>query len=655
MKKQVFLLFAALVFSQAAFAYVYGDFNAVAPSGQTLHYTIIGSTTTVAVIAPSGGSGWNAPWNSYAKPTGNLVIPDSVTYNGTTYAVTMIRTGAFFGCSGLTSVTIPNTVTHIDGYVSVIGSYGDDYYPVFGNCTGLTSITFPNSVTAISGFRGCTGLTSVTIPNSVTSIGQSAFYGCTGLTSVTIGDSVTSIGNSAFYGCTGLTSVTIPNSVTNIGSSAFSGCTGLTSVTIPNSVTSIGSSAFSGCTGLTSVTIPNSVTSIGQSAFYGCTGLTSMTIPNSVDSIGAYAFGNCTGLTSVVFNADSCMYAGAMYSSSYTNIVFDDCTNITSFTFGNNVKVIPACLCYSLTGLTSVTIPNSVTSIGDAAFYNCTGLASVTIGNSVTSIGQSAFSGCTGLTSVTIPNSVTSIGSSAFSGCTGLTSVTIPNSVTSIGSAAFESCSGLTSVTIGDSVTSIGASAFSGCVGMTSMKFLGQMPPQLGTDVFVGIQTDIPVYIPCGRLAYYVAQMPQFSNFVEQQVGFSAISDNDSMGSVQILTEPSCSNPNAVLYAVPADGYSFDHWSTGSIDNPYTLTVTSDTTVIAYFVSNGGTEGIGEVGEDDIHISVFNGCISVEGVEQKDIQVYDITGRITDNRALPSGVYIVKIGQLPARKVVVLR
>ena len=295
-----------------------------------------------------------------------------------------------------------------------------------------------------------------------------------------------------------------------------------------------------------------------------------------------------------------------------------------------------------------------VSSIGDYAFLSCTELTSVTIPNSVTSIGVQAFSGCSGLTSVTIGNSVTDIGVCAFSACIGLTSVTIPNSVTCIKELSFSYCSGLTSVTFGYSVTSIGDNAFNGCSGMTSMKLLGQMPPQLGTNVFYGIQTDIPVYIPCGRLAYYVNQMPQFTNYVEQQVECSAMSDNESMGSVQILTEPSCTNPNAVLYAVPADGYRFDHWSTGSTDNPYTLTVTSDTTVIAYFVSNGGTEGIDEVGEIDIRISVFNGCISVEGVEQKDIQVYDITGRITDNRALPSGVYIVKIGQYPARKVVVL-
>ena len=190
---------------------------------------------------------------------------------------------------------------------------------------------------------------------------------------------------------------------------------------------------------------------------------------------------------------------------------------------------------------------------------------------------------------------------------------------------------------------------------MASMKFLAQMPPQLGYEAFSGISVDIPVYIPCGRLAYYVSQMPQFSNFVEQQVGFSAISDNETMGTVQILTEPSCSNPNAVLYAIPANGYRFDHWSTGSTDNPYSLTVVEDTVITAYFVSEGGTEGIGDVEREDIQIIVSNGRIVVEGVEQKDIQVYDITGRITDNHALPSGVYIVKIGQLPARKVVVIK
>ena len=153
-----------------------------------------------------------------------------------------------------------------------------------------------------SAFEGCTGLTSVTIPNSVTSIYSNAFQGCSGLTSVTIPNSVTSIGKDAFNNCTGLTSVTIPNSVTSINAGVFEGCTSLTSVTIPNSVTIIGHGAFQNCTGLTSVTIPNSVTIIDQYAFCWCTSLTSVTIPNSVTSIGYDAFSVCTSLTSLYIN-----------------------------------------------------------------------------------------------------------------------------------------------------------------------------------------------------------------------------------------------------------------------------------------------------------------------------------------------------------------
>ena len=371
----------------------------------------------------------------------------------------------------------------------------------FRGCTGLTSVTIPDSVTSIGlgAFYGCTDLTSVTIPDGVTSIGNYAFYGCKRLTSVTIGDGVASIGGHAFCDCTGLTSVTIPNSVTSIGRYAFyntgyhnneanweddvlyidnwlieakNGISG--AYTIKNGTVGVASYAFGWRDGLTSVTIPDSVTSIGLGAFYGCKRLTSVTIGDGVASIGDYAFYGCTGLTSVTIGY-------GVTSIGYH--AFRGCTGLTSVTMGSGVASIGWGAFYDCTGLTSVTIPNSVTSIGDNAFYRCSGLTSVTIGSDVASIGSRAFYGCIGLTSVTIPDSVTSIGDLAFSGCTGLTSVTIPDSVTSIGDSAFYGCTDLTSITIPDGVTSIGNYAFYGCKRLTSVT-IGNGVTSIGEHAF---------------------------------------------------------------------------------------------------------------------------------------------------------------------------
>ncbi len=284
--------------------------------------------------------------------TGSVVIPETVTYNGTTYTVTSIGNSAFYHCSGLTRVTIPNSVTSIGG-------------KAFYGCSGLTNINIPNSVTSIGyqAFIYCYGLTSVNIPYSVTSIADQAFSGCSGLTSVTIGNSVTSIGILVFDACSCLTEVNYnATNCTSMGSydyPVFKNCSSLTTLNIGDNVQIIPAYAFYGCSGLISVTIPNSVTSIGNSAFYHCSGLTSMTIPNSVTSIGSGAFSGCSGLT-------------------------------------------------------SVTIPNSMTNIGSYAFSGCSGLMSVTIPNSVTSIGEKAFSSCQNLESVTIGTGVLNIGESVF-------------------------------------------------------------------------------------------------------------------------------------------------------------------------------------------------------------------------------------------------
>ena len=269
-------VFAAGETSGTCGANVFWSYNT---STATLTIYGTGYMSSYSHSSYNGNNVTTAPWREYYYKMQTLVINSGVTSIGEC---------AFWGCTGLTSVTIPNSVTSIGGYA-------------FYRCTGLTSITIPDSVTSIGGcaFYCCTRLTSVTIPDSVTSIDSSAFNGCTGLTSITIPDSVTSIGYSAFSGCTGLTSITIGNSVKSIGYEAFCRCTGLTSITIPDSVTSIGEHAFYYCTGLTSITIPDSVTSIGACAFWGCTGLTSITIPDSVTSIGGSAFYSCNGLKEI--------------------------------------------------------------------------------------------------------------------------------------------------------------------------------------------------------------------------------------------------------------------------------------------------------------------------------------------------------------------
>jgi hypothetical protein len=381
--------------------------------------------------------------------TGAFTIPQVVTNDGNSYVVSSIGNSAFFSCTGLTSITIPNSVRSIGDYA-------------FYECSGLSSITIPNSVASIGSYAyyKCTGVTNIAIPNSVTSIGERAFGYCRELSLIEIPSSITSLSQYLFYGCNKLSSVTLPNTLTSIGYDAFEDCTGLTSIAIPSSVKSIESYAFEGCTGLTSINIPSSVTSLGRCVFGNCSKLSTVILPGTYTSIGEYVFSNCTGLTSI--NIPSSV-------TSIERSAFQGCSGLTSITIPTSVTSIGESAFSSCTALASIAIPNSVTSIGESAFSGCSALSSIDIPTSVTSIGGSAFSSCTALSSVTIPTSVTTIESSTFYECSSLSLITIPTSVTSIGNYAFYECSRLTNITIPSSVTSIGSYAFYKCSRLSSI------------------------------------------------------------------------------------------------------------------------------------------------------------------------------------------
>jgi hypothetical protein len=489
--------------------------------------------------------------------SGDIVIPDQVSFNGNTYSVTgiwhyafqyssltsitipksltWIGENAFYGCSHLNSVHISDLESWLNVGIEELRRMASSPIPLahhlYVNGQEVKDLVIPNTMISISycSFRGWSFLTSVTIPNSVISIGNYAFENCSGLTSVTIPNSVTSISSSAFENCSGLTSIKVEAGNENydsrnncnaiIETSSNELLVGCMNTIIPNSVTSIGSRAFHRCSGLTSITIPNSVTSIGDDAFYGCSGLTSVTIPNSVTSIGNYAFYGCNSLTSVTIGNSV---------TSIGNSAFIDCSGLTSITIPNSVTSIGSFAFLRCCGLTSIIIPNSVTSIGGSAFSGCSGLTSVSISNSVTSIGSSAFYNCSGLTSITIPNSVTSIGSSAFEGTAwynnqpdGLvyagkvayrykgtmpdnTQITIKEGTLGIAGAAFYNCSGLTSITIPNSVTSMDDYAFIGCKGLTTIVSEIEKPFEIYSSTFDSDTYNVAeLIVPYGTRSAY--------------------------------------------------------------------------------------------------------------------------------------------------------
>lgn len=513
----------------------------------------IASLTTVTVAAgntvykSSGNCLIEIATHTLIRGSKNAVIP-------TDGSVTAIGERAFYGCTALTSITIPTAVTYIGA-------------EAFMGCAGLTSVALGTGVKTVSAyaFSGCTSLATVSGGSNVSYIGVKAFdetvwldaqsgtngvvylgkvayiyiggsqavsiqsgtvsispyaFKDSAVTSITLPGGFLKIGDNAFENCTALAGISLGSSLTGIGVWAFKGCSALTSVSLPSSLTSIGYGAFSG-SGLTAVVIPANVIYIEGETFMGCTDLKTVDIKSEIAGIGAYAFNGCKKLTEIVLSDalatigygafEGCLKLKNVYYYGWQDdkalIVIDDANEYltsASWTYGYEPQVVSASgttgsVSYSVSG-TTLTISGS----GAMANYTYdsvlpwgTSITSVVVNSGVTKIGDYAFKNCKEITSVSLPSSVTTVGELAFFGCERLSTVSTAN-ITTYNYGSFKGCSSLTSITINASVTSIPATCFSGCSKATSLTFSGTNVTTIGTSAFEECSKLTSVTLPSG-------------------------------------------------------------------------------------------------------------------------------------------------------------
>ena len=565
--KKTLLLLVALITATIAFAYD------VQIDG--IYYNLNNSTQTAEVTSNS---------NYYS---GDITIPEKVTYNSIEYSVTSIGYEAFSYCRSLTSITIPNSVTSIGERA-------------FMDCESLTSITIPNSVTSIgnSAFLGCSSLTSITIPNSVTSIGYSAFSGCSSLTSITIPNSVTYIGSGAFSGCSSLTSIEVNANNQNYASidgvlynkeiTTLICCpSGKTSITIPNSVTSIGDYAFRYCSSLTSITIPNSITSIGNYAFLGCSSLTSITCLGSTPPEASNLGAPTSTCTLIVPKVAYSSYLRHAYWGQFLNIETIDVDYKKLTVIANNAEW----------GVVE----------GDGYYDNG---AEATL----TATANEGYRFVKWSDEVTDnPRTVVVTQDSTFT-------------------AIFEANSFAITTAVNDdamgSVTESGEYAYGTEIALTATANSGYRFAQWSDG-----NTDNPRIVTITENKTYTAE------FELNTYTLIAHSYSPNMGGVKIT-----------LTAEPIKGFEFVGWSDGSTENPYEFYITENTELYAYFqITQGGNPVDLETSKiSSANIYTTNGTLHIEGATD-DYHILDAAGRLiyTGNAStltLPRGIYLVTMG-----------
>ena len=601
MRKLLLTTVIALLSMTGAMAQQY-DFTAVSDDN-TLYYKITDAAAkTVAVVSELYY--WDDGKSYNTAPTGSLTIPESVTYDGTTYSVTSIGDDAFNVCSGFTgSLTIPNSVTSIGANA-------------FSWCSGFTgSLTIGNSVTSIGSyaFYNCSSFTgSLTIPNSVTSIGFEAFYDCKGFTgSLTIGNSVTSIGDNAFYDCNALSQVSVlATAPPALGWGNFSDAK---VIYVPQGtratyIATDGWKDFADKLHFIEIGNDTEVLSINVA--------TAGTLWDELDAAGKHPTVVARLKLSGTLGTDD----WALLKNNMTALYDLDLSEITNTTIPyeafKDSKIIHFKFPQGLLSIgnsafsnshlcDSLELPNSVTSIGDYAFSNCSGFTgSLSIPNSVTSIGSSAFRYCRGFTgSLSIPNSLTSIGSLAFDECSGFTGkVLLPAGLTSVESRIFYGCSGINHVVIPAKVSSISTSAFASCYAIDTLTCLGVNPVELSSNFSTIDPATCILQVPTGARKNYASAVV-WGNFINIQ--------EIEVGAPSKLVKLRISEGGTVRYAGEV------------VANNYTLSIEENTTLTLSIAPQAGY-GVKSImlGSTDITSSYAEGTLTTPAIaENADLSI----------------------------------
>lgn len=366
-----------------------------------------------------------------------VVVPETVKYQGKDLKVVALTDSAFYGASNIVSISLPKAIDKLPAFVctdcakmtafNFAGTVTEIGKSAFSGCKVLSAIDLNEGLTKIGerAFSDDKALKSVAFPSTLRSIEYNGFYN-TGLTEVVVPDNV-ELGGRVFLDCKSLTKAKLPNSVTGIPEYMFSGCTALQTVEVSDNLTEIGPSAFQSCQKL-DFEIPATVTKIGTSAFQGCISLRKMTIPAAVTDLPQSIFQGCSNLESVTMS-------DKVVSFGYQ--AFRSCTKLKEIKFFENESVALSDASEATDGV--VFTPSALRTLGNYAFANCTSIKELRLNEGLQQIGQSALSGNAQLKDIDLPSTLTSLGNNCFEGC-GFSEIVIPASVKSFGTYLAKNC-----------------------------------------------------------------------------------------------------------------------------------------------------------------------------------------------------------------------